>query len=92
MVLTLFSFSPSSFFAGQSTSFTTIQSEVKSTHLDYHQLAPPNFVTDSYQGLTWRLGFGLFDPAPAEWAPHQAEFNWPFSVDTYVPKLSVERI
>ncbi|CAG8774796.1 17346_t:CDS:1, partial [Acaulospora colombiana] len=41
---------------GQSTSFTAIDSEIKTTHLKNHPFAPPDFIGNSYQGITWRLG------------------------------------
>lgn len=44
---------------GQSTDFSTIDSEVKTTHLKSNPLAPPDFLTNSVQGITWRLGFGV---------------------------------
>ena len=44
---------------GQSTDFSTIDSEIKTTHLKNNSLAPPDFVTNSVQGITWRLGFGI---------------------------------
>jgi hypothetical protein len=68
---------------GQSTSFTVIDSEIKSTHLKNHTLAPPDFIGNSYQGITWRLGFGLDDPAqPEEWQNHQADVSIPLTLDT----------
>ncbi|KAG6886018.1 hypothetical protein C0993_006134 [Termitomyces sp. T159_Od127] len=44
---------------GQSTGFNTIDTELKSTGLKEHELAPPDFLTNSVQGITWRLGFGI---------------------------------
>ena len=44
---------------GQSTDFSTIDSEIKTTHLKNNSLAPPDFLTNSVQGITWRLGFGV---------------------------------
>ena len=44
---------------GQSTDFSTIDSEIKTTHLKNNSLAPPDFITNSVQGITFRLGFGV---------------------------------
>ena len=51
---------------GQSTDFSTIDSEVKTSGLKNNSLAPPDFTTNSVQGITWRLGFGIFDPTQPE--------------------------
>lgn len=67
---------------GQSTDFATIQSEVKSTHFESDPLAPPDFITNSFQGLTWRLGFAVTgNGEPEEWQNHVAE-NFPLTLDT----------
>ena len=58
---------------GQSTRFATINSEIKSTKLKGHPLSPPDFLTNSIVGITWRLGFGIWDPEqPEEWQDHPA--------------------
>jgi len=58
---------------GQSTNFATINSEIKSTKLQGHPLAPPDFLTNSVVGITWRLGFGIWKPdQPEEWQDHPA--------------------
>ena len=68
---------------GQSTSFTVIDSQIKSTKLKSNVLAPPDFIGNSYQGLTWRLGFGIDNKAePEEWQNHQATDSVPLTVDT----------
>jgi hypothetical protein len=46
---------------GQSTDFSTIQTEIKTAGLGNDTLAPPDFITHSVQGITWRLGFGVWD-------------------------------
>ncbi|KAI0628556.1 hypothetical protein C8Q77DRAFT_1067837 [Trametes polyzona] len=67
---------------GQSTDFSTIDTEVKTAQLKNHTLAPPDFVTNSVQGITWRLGFGIDDPAqPEEWQDHPADVNLPLTAD-----------
>ena len=76
---------------GQSTSFTAIDSEVKTAHLKDDAAAPPDFVTDSYQGLTWRLAFGINDPRPEEWLTHPAQFSFPLTVNTVNQPLAVWR-
>ncbi|KAJ3551140.1 hypothetical protein NM688_g4895 [Phlebia brevispora] len=61
---------------GQSTDFSTIDTSVKTTHLKNNSLAPPDFQTNSVQGITWRLGFGIQDPTqPEEWQNHPADVN-----------------
>ncbi|KAL1695448.1 hypothetical protein GGG16DRAFT_45350 [Schizophyllum commune] len=51
---------------GQSTDFSTIDTEIKSVQLKNHTLAPPDFLTNSVQGITWRLGYGIDDPKRPE--------------------------
>ncbi|KAK7057101.1 hypothetical protein R3P38DRAFT_2839312 [Favolaschia claudopus] len=64
---------------GQSTHFTEIDTEIKSTHLKNHTHAPPDFVL----GITWRLAFGIHNPAePEEWQDHPADFNLPLTLKT----------
>ena len=59
---------------GQSTNFVTINSEIKSTKLKDHPLAPPDLLTNSVVGLTWRLGFGIWNSGePEEWQDHPAD-------------------
>jgi len=66
---------------GQSTGFSTIDTEIKSAKLKRHALAAPDFLTNSIQGITWRLGFGIDDPTqPEEWQNHPADFNMPLTV------------
>ncbi|THH03064.1 hypothetical protein EW145_g6558, partial [Phellinidium pouzarii] len=60
---------------GESSDFTTMDTEVKvcidgyssrTTHLKNNSLAPPDFLTNSAQGITWRLGFGIEDTQEPE--------------------------
>ena len=51
---------------GQSTDYSTIDSEIKTAHLENHPLSPPDFLSNSVQGLTWRLGFGIYNPNEPE--------------------------
>ncbi|EJF59301.1 hypothetical protein DICSQDRAFT_156307 [Dichomitus squalens LYAD-421 SS1] len=67
---------------GQSTDFSTIDSEVKTTHLKNNSLAPPDFLTNSVQGITWRLGFGIDNKnEPEEWQNHPADVNLALTAD-----------
>lgn len=68
---------------GQSTDFSTIDTEIKSTKLKGHPLSPPDFVTNSIQGITWRLGYGIDDPTePEEWQDHSADVNFAVTKET----------
>ncbi|KIK68514.1 hypothetical protein GYMLUDRAFT_68368 [Collybiopsis luxurians FD-317 M1] len=61
---------------GQSTDFSTIDTEIKTAKLKNNSLAPPDLVVNGVQGITWRLGFGIDDPTqPEEWQPHPADLN-----------------
>ncbi|KAJ7346724.1 hypothetical protein DFH08DRAFT_914726 [Mycena albidolilacea] len=66
---------------GQSTHFAEIDTEIKSTYLKNHTLAPPDFVL----GITWRLAFGIDNPnEPEEWQDHPADFNLPLTMNMRV--------
>ncbi|KAF8897024.1 hypothetical protein CPB84DRAFT_1681804 [Gymnopilus junonius] len=63
---------------GQSTDFSSIDTEINN-----HTFAPPDFLTNSLQGITWRLGYGLDDPeVPEEWQAHPADYNVPLTLET----------
>ncbi|KAF8345916.1 hypothetical protein F5887DRAFT_1061550 [Amanita rubescens] len=65
---------------GQSTDYSMIDTEIKTMKLKNHSLAPPDFLTNSVQGIAWRLGFGIDRPSePEEWQDHSAYFNFPLS-------------
>ncbi|KAH8828086.1 hypothetical protein DL96DRAFT_1797327 [Flagelloscypha sp. PMI_526] len=67
---------------GQSTNFFTVDTEIKSTGLETHPDAPPDFMANIVQGITWRLGFGIDDPeTPEEWQDHPATYNMPLTVE-----------
>ncbi|PPQ84793.1 hypothetical protein CVT25_007425 [Psilocybe cyanescens] len=67
---------------GQSTDFSTMDTEVKTTHLKNNSLAPPDLLVNGVQGITWRLGFGVHDPTqPEEWQPRPADLNLPITAD-----------
>jgi hypothetical protein len=73
---------------GQASSFKVIDSEIKSTKLKDDPLAPPDFIVNSYQGLTWRLGLGINNiDKPEEWKDHTATDVIPLTVDKYVISL-----
>ncbi|KAF5389577.1 hypothetical protein D9757_004103 [Collybiopsis confluens] len=67
---------------GQSTDFSTIDTEIKTAKLKNNSLAPPDLLVNGVQGITWRLGFGIDDPTqPEEWQPHLANLNLPLTPD-----------
>lgn len=67
---------------GQSTDFSTVDSEIKTTHLKNNPLAPPDLIVNGVQGITWRLGFGINNPnEPEEWQNHPATLNLPLTAD-----------
>ncbi|ESK97146.1 hypothetical protein Moror_6367 [Moniliophthora roreri MCA 2997] len=76
---------------GQSTDFSTIDTEIKSVKLKNHTLAPPDFLSNIVQGITWRLGFGLGanSDKPEEWQDHPADFNMPLTRETVNNPLSI---
>ncbi|KAH8826344.1 hypothetical protein DL96DRAFT_1805805 [Flagelloscypha sp. PMI_526] len=61
---------------GQSTDFSTMDTEIKSTGLKDHELAPPDLVVNGVHGITWRLGYGIEKKnEPEEWQEHRADGN-----------------
>ncbi|KAJ8454078.1 hypothetical protein ONZ45_g19446 [Pleurotus djamor] len=68
---------------GQSTDFSRMDSEVKTTQLKNNPFAPPDLLVNGVQGITWRLGFGIDNPeAPEEWEDHPADLNLPLTLKT----------
>jgi len=68
---------------GQSTDFAMVDTEIKTTKLKNHELAPPDFLTNIVQGITWRLGFGIDNPEePEEWQTHPADIAFPLTTET----------
>ncbi|QRV82824.1 peptidase family S41 protein [Ceratobasidium sp. AG-Ba] len=68
---------------GQSLNFVTMDSEVKTVGLKNDPLAPPDFLTNSYQGITWKLGWSIRDPNTfEEFNSHPAQFNFPLLPST----------
>ncbi|KAJ4483317.1 hypothetical protein J3R30DRAFT_3285060 [Lentinula aciculospora] len=67
---------------GQSTDFSTIDTEIKSVRLKNNTLAPPDFMANIVQGITWRLGYAIDDPLePEEWQNHPADINLPLTME-----------
>ncbi|KJA25540.1 hypothetical protein HYPSUDRAFT_64718 [Hypholoma sublateritium FD-334 SS-4] len=67
---------------GQSTDFVTIDSEIKTTGLKNHTLAPPDMIVNGVLGITWRLAYGVDKPnEPAEWQDHAANLNLPLTAN-----------
>ncbi|KIM38039.1 hypothetical protein M413DRAFT_448078 [Hebeloma cylindrosporum] len=67
---------------GQSTDFSTMDTEIKSTKLKSNALAPPDLLVNGVQGITWRLAFGVNDPTePEEWQSRPADLNLPITAD-----------
>ncbi|KAI0758411.1 hypothetical protein BD413DRAFT_655923 [Trametes elegans] len=67
---------------GQSSDFSTIDTEIKTTKLKNHTLAPPDFVSNSVFGITWRLAFGVENTEePEEWQNHPADVNLPLTAE-----------
>ncbi|KAG9125262.1 hypothetical protein FRC07_008331 [Ceratobasidium sp. 392] len=68
---------------GQSSNLVTMDSEVKTVGLKNDPLAPPDFLTNSYQGITWRLGWSIRDPNTfEEFKSHPAQFSFPLLPNT----------
>ncbi|KAF7360569.1 Peptidase S41 family protein ustP [Mycena venus] len=67
---------------GQSTDYSTIDTEIKTAQLKNSSLAPPDLLVNGVQGITWRLGFGIQDTTqPEEWQDHPADLNLPLTPD-----------
>ncbi|KAG8748584.1 hypothetical protein FRC10_003718 [Ceratobasidium sp. 414] len=68
---------------GQSLNFAAIDSDVKTAGLKTDPLAPPDFITDSYQGITWKLGYSILDQNKfEEFNTHPAQFTFPLLPST----------
>ncbi|RDX51766.1 hypothetical protein OH76DRAFT_1346545 [Lentinus brumalis] len=75
---------------GQSTDYSTIDSEIVTTGLKDYPLAPPDFTTNSVQGITWRLAFGVDKPnEPEEWQNHPADVNLHLTADIVNKPLAI---
>ena len=61
---------------GESSTFATINSAIKTTNLIGHPQAPPDFLTNSVVGINWRLALGIWNQEePEEWQDHTADFH-----------------
>ncbi|CAE6460664.1 unnamed protein product [Rhizoctonia solani] len=68
---------------GQSLSFVPLNVELKSLGLKNDTLAPPDFLTNSYQGITWKLAYSPSDPSSfEEFKSHPAQFAFPLLPST----------
>ncbi|KAF8598569.1 hypothetical protein BDV93DRAFT_498597 [Ceratobasidium sp. AG-I] len=68
---------------GQSSNFAAMDSEVKTAGLKNDALAPPDFITNSYQGVTWKLGWSILNPKTfEEFQSHPAQINHPLLAST----------
>ncbi|KAH7335675.1 hypothetical protein B0J17DRAFT_667296 [Rhizoctonia solani] len=68
---------------GQSLNFVPFNVELKTLGLKNDTLAPPDFLTNSYQGLTWKLAYSPSDPNSfEEFKTHPAQFNFPLLPST----------
>ncbi|KAG9080928.1 hypothetical protein FRC06_005995, partial [Ceratobasidium sp. 370] len=68
---------------GQSSNLVTMDSEVKTVGLKNDPLAPPDFLTNSYQGITWKLGWSLVEPKMfEEFRSHPAQYTFPLLPST----------
>ncbi|KAJ8073817.1 hypothetical protein PM082_012095 [Marasmius tenuissimus] len=62
---------------GQSLDFSAIDSDIKTAGLKNDPLAPPDFIINSYQGITWRLAQGAINKdEPEEWQSREASENY----------------
>ncbi|CAE6532398.1 unnamed protein product [Rhizoctonia solani] len=68
---------------GQSLNFAAIDSDVKTAGLKNDPLAPPDFMGDNYQGITWKLGYAILDHNKfEEFMTHPAQFTFPLLPST----------
>jgi hypothetical protein len=68
---------------GESTVFPVIDTDLKTTGLKSDPLAPPDFLTNSLQGITIRLAYGVWDTQqPEEWQDHKADYTLPLTTST----------
>ncbi|KDQ15060.1 hypothetical protein BOTBODRAFT_131652 [Botryobasidium botryosum FD-172 SS1] len=68
---------------GQSINYVTIDNDIKTVGLKKHTQAPPDFITDSYQGVTFRLGFSIKKPTEMEeFVSHPAQYQIPLTTKT----------
>ncbi|CUA71803.1 Glucan 1,4-alpha-maltotetraohydrolase [Rhizoctonia solani] len=68
---------------GQSSNYVNITSEVKTYGLANDPLAPPDFLTNSEQGIVFRLAYSPSDPSTfEEFRSHPAQYTFPLLPST----------
>ncbi|KAF9522264.1 hypothetical protein CPB83DRAFT_911433 [Crepidotus variabilis] len=67
---------------GQSIDFATVDTEIKTAKLKNNTLSPPDLIVNAVNGITWRLGYGVWNPnEPEEWQSRPADFNLAVTAD-----------
>ncbi|KAJ7784767.1 hypothetical protein B0H16DRAFT_1402826 [Mycena metata] len=67
---------------GQSTDYSTLDTDIKTTHLKTNSLAPPDLLVNGVQGITWRSSFGVWDAQqPEEFQDHPVDLNLSLTPD-----------
>ncbi|KAG8681216.1 hypothetical protein FRC08_015782 [Ceratobasidium sp. 394] len=68
---------------GQSLNLVPMQSELKTVGLKNDPLAPPDFLPNSYLGLTWKLAWSPVDAKMfEEFRSHPAQYTFPLTAST----------
>ncbi|CAE6444364.1 unnamed protein product [Rhizoctonia solani] len=68
---------------GQSSNFARMDSELKTFGFKNDSFAPPDFLTNSFQGIAWRLAFSPSDPTTfEEFKSHPAQYAFPLLPNT----------
>ncbi|KAH7108013.1 hypothetical protein BKA62DRAFT_680695 [Auriculariales sp. MPI-PUGE-AT-0066] len=68
---------------GQSTSYVTMDTQVKTTKLKSDALSPPDLLAAVSVGITWRLGYSIRDPTNfEEWKDHTSTFSYTPTAET----------
>ena len=70
---------------GQSTNYVTMDTQVKSTKLKSDPLSPPDLLSATSFGITWRLGYSIRQPTEfEEWVDHPATYSYTPTAEKYV--------
>lgn len=68
---------------GESSNHLVMRMELERAGLQDDPLAPPDFLTPAFLGITWRLGFGIRNPSePEEWHEHPATISYTPTLET----------
>ncbi|EJD54244.1 hypothetical protein AURDEDRAFT_156023 [Auricularia subglabra TFB-10046 SS5] len=68
---------------GESSNHLALRYELGIVGLQDDPLAPPDFLSSSFLGITWRLGFSIRDPSePEEWQDHPATVSYTPTLET----------